>query len=118
MARTLREDARGHTYVQLPIASRRPGEHPELDSATLGVRNQANDAWRTMVTMTSAPRSGPDAWDLMYQTPPAWDIGRPQPALLALASSGALHGRVLDIGCGTGEHVLMAAAHGLDATGV
>jgi cyclopropane fatty-acyl-phospholipid synthase-like methyltransferase len=54
----------------------------------------------------------------MYQTPPAWDIGRPQPALLSLASSGALAGRVLDIGCGTGEHVLMAALHGLDATGV
>jgi cyclopropane fatty-acyl-phospholipid synthase-like methyltransferase len=27
-------------------------------------------------------------------------------------------GRVLDVGCGTGEHVLMAAERGLDATGV
>src|SRR5205085_303138 len=27
-------------------------------------------------------------------------------------------GRVLDAGCGTGEHALMAAAHGLDATGI
>jgi cyclopropane fatty-acyl-phospholipid synthase-like methyltransferase len=54
----------------------------------------------------------------MYATPPAWDIGRPQPALVSLASSGAIAGRVLDIGCGTGEHVLMAAASGLDATGV
>jgi len=71
-----------------------------------------------MVTMTSAPRSGPDAWDQMYETPPAWDIGRPQPALLALFESGTVRGRVLDIGCGTGEHVLLAASHGLDATGV
>jgi hypothetical protein len=41
---------------------------------------------------------------------PPWDTGAPQPALLALAKAGALRGRVLDIGCGTGEHTLMAAA--------
>ncbi len=29
-----------------------------------------------------------------------------------------LRGRVLDVGCGTGEHALMAAGVGLDATGV
>jgi SAM-dependent methyltransferase len=29
-----------------------------------------------------------------------------------------LHGRVLDVGCGTGEHVLLAAARGLDSTGI
>ena len=49
---------------------------------------------------------------------PAWDIGRPQPAFLALANTRALRGRVLDVGCGTGEHVLMCADRGLDATGV
>lgn len=47
-----------------------------------------------------------------------WDIGRPQPALLALAETGMLSGRVLDVGCGTGEHTLMAAAAGLEATGI
>ena len=49
---------------------------------------------------------------------PARDIGRPQPALRALAERGRLAGRVLDVGCGTGEHTLMAAAIGLDATGL
>src|ERR1700735_2878166 len=49
---------------------------------------------------------------------PPWDIGHPQPAFLALARSGELRGRVLDIGCGTGEHALMAAGLGLDATGI
>jgi cyclopropane fatty-acyl-phospholipid synthase-like methyltransferase len=49
---------------------------------------------------------------------PPWEVGAPQPALLALADSGALRGRLLDIGCGTGEHTLMAAAIGLDATGI
>ena len=49
---------------------------------------------------------------------PPWDIGRPQPAFLELAEQGVLAGRVLDVGCGTGEHALMAAARGLDATGI
>ncbi|MBM9509078.1 class I SAM-dependent methyltransferase [Actinacidiphila acididurans] len=53
-----------------------------------------------------------------YRGRPPWEIGRPQPALLALAASGGLGGRVLDLGCGTGEHTLMAAAAGLDATGI
>ncbi|MEU6092367.1 class I SAM-dependent methyltransferase [Streptomyces sp. NPDC047085] len=54
----------------------------------------------------------------MYTSPPPWDIGRPQPAFLALAEAGFVRGRVLDVECGTGEHVLMCAARGLDATGV
>ena len=64
-----------------------------------------------------APRS-PERFDAHYAGIPPWDIGRPQPAFLALAQSGAIRGRVLDVGCGTGDLVLMAAAMGLDATGV
>jgi SAM-dependent methyltransferase len=58
-------------------------------------------------------------FNAMYDagTPP-WDIGRPQPAFLELAERGELTGRVLDVGCGTGEHALMAAARGLEATGI
>jgi cyclopropane fatty-acyl-phospholipid synthase-like methyltransferase len=58
---------------------------------------------------------GPDD---LYATRPPWDIGRPQRAFSALAEAGAIRGRVLDIGCGTGEHAIMAAGLGLDATGV
>jgi cyclopropane fatty-acyl-phospholipid synthase-like methyltransferase len=61
---------------------------------------------------------GPTRPGALYATPPPWDIGRPQPAFLALAGAGAIRGRVLDVGCGTGEHVLMAAGLGLEATGV
>ena len=63
-------------------------------------------------------RRSPDDFDAMYAGAPPWDIGRPQPVFLELAEAGALKGRVLDVGCGTGEHVLMAAAHGHDATGI
>jgi cyclopropane fatty-acyl-phospholipid synthase-like methyltransferase len=61
------------------------------------------------------------SWDDAYssQAPAPWDIGRPQPAFARLAGQGLLSGRVLDAGCGTGEHVLLAAAHGAaDAIGV
>src|ERR1051326_9425245 len=61
----------------------------------------------------------PAGWDSAYQdNRPSWDIGRPQPAFARLADSGLLSGRVLDAGCGTGEHVLLAAAHGAAAMGV
>jgi cyclopropane fatty-acyl-phospholipid synthase-like methyltransferase len=56
--------------------------------------------------------------DELYATPPPWDLGRPQSAFLALADQGAIRGRVLDVGCGTGEHVLMCAQRGLAATGI
>jgi cyclopropane fatty-acyl-phospholipid synthase-like methyltransferase len=57
-------------------------------------------------------------FDSLYIGTPAWDIGRPQPTFLALAVAGELRGNVLDVGCGTGEHALMAAALGLQALGV
>ncbi len=63
------------------------------------------------------PRRTED-FDALYAGTPPWDIGRPQPAFRALAEAGAIQGRVLDVGCGTGEHVLMAAGLGLEATGV
>jgi SAM-dependent methyltransferase len=60
----------------------------------------------------------PEDFDALYAGTPPWDIGRPQPAIQALAEAGALRGRVLDAGCGTGEHALLAAALGLEAVGV
>jgi len=50
-------------------------------------------------------------------TPP-WDIGHAQPAFQRLADASTFTGHVLDVGCGTGEHALMAAQVGLDATGI
>jgi cyclopropane fatty-acyl-phospholipid synthase-like methyltransferase len=61
-----------------------------------------------------------DSWDAAYtaNAPAPWDIGRPQHAFVRLAEAGLLRGRVLDVGCGTGEQTLLAAAHGAKVVGV
>ncbi len=58
-------------------------------------------------------------WDASYRDGPApWDIDRPQPALIRLASEGGFTGAVLDAGCGTGENALYLASLGLSVLGV
>ena len=60
----------------------------------------------------------PRDFEAFYAGTPPWDIGHPQPAFQRLADAGAIRGRVLDVGCGTGEHALMAAGLGLEAVGI
>jgi SAM-dependent methyltransferase len=61
----------------------------------------------------------PHDFDAIYAAgTAAWDIGRPQPAFEHLAAAGELVGRVLDVGCGTGEHALMAALLGYETVGI
>jgi SAM-dependent methyltransferase len=58
-------------------------------------------------------------WDTRYTGGSAvWDIDRPQPAFVRLAEEGRLTGRLLDAGCGSGEHTLLAASRGVDAIGI
>jgi SAM-dependent methyltransferase len=58
-------------------------------------------------------------WDEFYKDPaPPWDISRPQPAFLRLADTGVLTGALLDAGCGTGEHTILAACRGAVALGI
>ena len=57
----------------------------------------------------------PAAWDTGYrQTTQPWDIGRPQRPFAELEYAG----RVVDVGCGTGEHTLLAAERGAQALGI
>ncbi|MEV6432262.1 class I SAM-dependent methyltransferase [Nocardia sp. NPDC051463] len=68
---------------------------------------------------TSHERLAGQPWDASYHDGPApWDIGRPQPAIVRVASDGGFAGAVLDAGCGTGENALHVAALGLPVLGV
>jgi SAM-dependent methyltransferase len=68
---------------------------------------------------TSHERRSGLPWDASYREgPPPWDIGRPQPVIVRLASAGRFAGPVLDAGCGTGENALHIAALGLPVLGV
>ena len=69
---------------------------------------------------TSHERMAEQSWDASYQddSPAPWDIGRPQAAFVRVASEGGFAGDVLDAGCGTGEHALLAASLGLPVLGV
>src|ERR1700724_1276220 len=51
-----------------------------------------------------------------YSGQAPWDIGRPQPAFLAVADR--ITGSVLDAGCGTGENALYFAGLGCQVTGI
>jgi ubiquinone/menaquinone biosynthesis C-methylase UbiE len=61
------------------------------------------------------------SWEDAYKTVPPWDVGRPQPALVELVRARELNrgrGRVLDVGCGTGENALYLAGNGFSVSGV
>jgi len=67
------------------------------------------------------PGPQPHQFDDMYaHGAPPWDIGRPQLPFVRLADADAdgIRGRVLDVGCGTGEHALLAASKGFEVLGI
>jgi cyclopropane fatty-acyl-phospholipid synthase-like methyltransferase len=58
------------------------------------------------------------SFEEMYHGTPPWDIGRPQPAVVRLEEAGEIVGRVIDIGCGTGENSCYLASRGHRVRGV
>ncbi|MDM4141003.1 MULTISPECIES: class I SAM-dependent methyltransferase [Mycobacterium] len=63
-------------------------------------------------------------WDSAYREqahfegPPPWNIGEPQPELVALVAAGKFRSDVLDAGCGVAELSLALAAQGYTVVGV
>jgi cyclopropane fatty-acyl-phospholipid synthase-like methyltransferase len=57
-------------------------------------------------------------FEQMYAGQAPWDIGLPQPAMLALHDAGQIQGSVLDVGCGTGDIALYLASKGHETWGV
>jgi len=51
-------------------------------------------------------------FDRAYEGDPLWETGRPQPAFVRLEEEGSIVGRVVDVGCGTGETALYLAGRG------
>lgn len=47
-----------------------------------------------------------------------WVIGEPQPAIVDLERAGLIRGKVLDVGCGAGEHTILLTRLGYDVLGV
>jgi len=47
-----------------------------------------------------------------------WVIGEPQPAIVTLEQTGRIRGRVLDAGCGLGEHTILLTALDYDVLGI
>ncbi|MET9634478.1 methyltransferase domain-containing protein [Lentzea sp. NPDC006480] len=54
----------------------------------------------------------------MPHTGVPWDIGAPQPVVVAWEAAGRFRGHVLDAGCGTGDNALFLASRGFRVTGV
>jgi SAM-dependent methyltransferase len=63
-------------------------------------------------------RFSPGFFHSVYGDTPPWDIGAAQPAILALLDEHPPENPVLDVGCGSGDHVVALARRGLRAVGV
>jgi ubiquinone/menaquinone biosynthesis C-methylase UbiE len=57
-------------------------------------------------------------FDTAYEGSPPWEIGRPQDDIVRLAERGGFKGKVLDVGCGSGENSLFLAGQGLQVLGI
>jgi SAM-dependent methyltransferase len=60
-----------------------------------------------------------DRFDEAYRSRSApWVIGEPQPAIVKLQQAGSIRSKVLDVGCGTGEHTILLTRLGYDVLGI
>jgi SAM-dependent methyltransferase len=122
-------DSEGRQRISVnPAPSFRDAPRASVDgalAAELGTEDpeRIQDVIATLESLARRLSVGPGltsrgGFDVAYTGTPPWETGHPQPAFVALAEAGELRGRVLDVGCGTGEHALLAVGLGLEALGV
>ncbi len=66
-------------------------------------------------------RFGPDPhafFDSVYREKAPWDIGQPQPAMVALLEDFPPQGPILDVGCGSGDLAIYLAKLGHEVIGI
>jgi cyclopropane fatty-acyl-phospholipid synthase-like methyltransferase len=66
-------------------------------------------------------RFGPNPrafFEAVYRGQAPWDIGAPQPAMVALLAEYPPEGPVLDVGCGSGDLAIHVAERGIEALGI
>jgi SAM-dependent methyltransferase len=72
-----------------------------------------------MASTPELPTPALSVFDDAYASRTApWVIGEPQPAIVTLERGGWVRGKVLDVGCGTGEHTIYLSALGYDVHGL
>ncbi len=77
------------------------------------------DRWRAPGPPPAPPpRPLGHVYDAAYLGAANWDIGRPQRAFVQVVEAGGVRGRVLDVGCGTGELSLYLARRGHPTLGI
>src|SRR5919202_5327009 len=107
------DSSRGGTAMSSPSI---PTNVPWQMTAAQTMPSEVFEAWYASGRPTGVPEvvleSLPDGGL------PPWDTGRPQPAIVGLADAGLITGRVLDVGCGTGDNALFLSERGSSVTGV
>jgi SAM-dependent methyltransferase len=71
-----------------------------------------------VLSVPRASRRSVNFFDRAYEGTPLWEIGRAQGAFVGLEAHQEIRGRVLDVGCGTGENAFFYAQQGHETWGI